>query len=60
MSTEDAKDDSSMLLIAKKADYGLAPRKWRASLQQIRALPELQARPAICVAILRGPHARAL
>jgi hypothetical protein len=46
MSTKDAKDDISLLLIAKKAGYGLAPRKWRASLEQIRALPELQARPA--------------
>lgn len=46
MNTEDAKDDISMLLIAKKAGYGLAPGKWRASLEQIRALPEPQVRPA--------------
>ena len=43
MSTEDAMDDISLLLITKKAGYGLAPRKWRASLEQIRALPELHA-----------------
>jgi hypothetical protein len=46
MNTEDAMDDISMLLIAKKAGHGLAPPKWRATLQQIRCLPEVQARPA--------------
>jgi hypothetical protein len=45
MNTEDAKDDISMLLIAKKAGYGLAPPKWRATLEQIRCLPVVQARP---------------
>jgi hypothetical protein len=43
MNTEDAKD-ISMLLIAKKAGYGLAPPKWRLTLKQIRGLPELQMR----------------
>jgi hypothetical protein len=46
MNTEDAMDDISMLLIAKKAGHGLAPPKWRATLQQIRCLPEVQARRA--------------
>jgi hypothetical protein len=46
MNTEDAMDDISMLLIAKKAGYGLAPPKWRATLEQIRGLPEVQLRPA--------------
>jgi hypothetical protein len=46
MNTEDAMDDISMLLIAKKAGHGLAPPKWRATLKQIRALPEAQVRPA--------------
>jgi hypothetical protein len=32
--------DISLLLIAKKAGHGLAPRKWRATLAQIRGLPE--------------------
>jgi uncharacterized protein YjeT (DUF2065 family) len=41
MKTEDTKDDISLLLIAKKAGYGLAPRRWRAALDQIRALPEV-------------------
>jgi hypothetical protein len=39
MNTEDAKDIST-LLIVKKAGYGLAPRKWRLTLEQIRGLPE--------------------
>jgi hypothetical protein len=30
MSTEDATYDISLLLIEKKAGYGLEPRKWRA------------------------------
>ena len=42
MNTEDEKD-ISMLLIAKKAGYGLAPPKWRLVLEQIRGLPEVQA-----------------
>jgi hypothetical protein len=46
MNTEDAMDDISMLLIAKKAGHGLAPPKWRAALAQIRGLPEVQVRPA--------------
>jgi hypothetical protein len=46
MNTEDAMDDISMRLIAKKAGHGLAPPKWRATLEQIRCLPEVQARPA--------------
>jgi len=41
MNTEDAKD-ISMLLIAKKAGYGLARPKWRLMLEQIRSLPEVQ------------------
>jgi hypothetical protein len=41
MHTEDAMDDISRLLIEKKAGYGLAPRKWRAALEAIRALPEV-------------------
>ena len=41
MQTDDAMDDDiSRLLIAKKAGYGLAPGKWRASLELIRDLPE--------------------
>jgi uncharacterized protein YjeT (DUF2065 family) len=32
--------DMTLLLIAKRAGYGLAPRKWRATLAAIRALPE--------------------
>ena len=40
MNTEDAKD-ISMLLIAKKGGYGLAPPKWRHTLEQIRCLPEI-------------------
>jgi hypothetical protein len=47
MNTEDAMDDISMLLIAKKAGYGLALPKWRATLEQIRGLPESQVRPAM-------------
>ena len=43
MNTEDAKD-ISLLLIAKKAGYGLAPPKWRLTLGQIRDLPEVQMR----------------
>jgi hypothetical protein len=46
MNTDDAMDDISMLLIAKKAGYGLAPPKWRATLDQIRCLPEVRVRPA--------------
>ena len=46
MNTEDAMNDISMRLIAKKAGYGLAPPKWRATLEQIRCLPEVQARRA--------------
>jgi hypothetical protein len=46
MNPEDAMDDISLLLIAKKAGYGLAPPKWRATLKQIRCLPQVQARPA--------------
>jgi hypothetical protein len=46
MNTEDAMDDISMLLIARKAGHGLALPKWRATLQQIRGLPEVQVRPA--------------
>jgi hypothetical protein len=42
MSTEDATYDISLLLIEKKADYGLAPRKWRAALERMRALPEFE------------------
>jgi hypothetical protein len=38
MNTEDAKD-ISLLLIAKKAGYGLAPPKWRRTLEEIRGLP---------------------
>jgi len=46
MNTEAAMDDISMLLIAKKAGYGLAPPRWRATLEQIRSLPEVRAHPA--------------
>jgi hypothetical protein len=46
MNTEDAMNDISLLLIAKKAGYGLAPPKWRATLEQIRCLPQVQVRPA--------------
>jgi hypothetical protein len=46
MNTDDAMGDISLLLIAKKAGYGLAPPKWKATLEQIRCLPEVQARPA--------------
>jgi hypothetical protein len=46
MNTDDAMDDISMLLIAKKAGYGLAPPRWRATLEQIRCLPEVRVRPA--------------
>ena len=46
MNTEDAMDDISMLLIAKKAGHGLAPPKWRATLEQIRGLPQVPVRPA--------------
>ena len=45
MNTEDAMDDISMLLIAKKAGHGLARPKWRATLEQIRGLAEVQVRP---------------
>jgi hypothetical protein len=43
MNTEDTKD-ISMLLIAKKAGHGLAPPKWRLTLEQIRGLPEIHTR----------------
>ena len=46
MDTEGAMDDISVLLIAKKAGYGLARPKWHATLKQIRHLPEVQVRPA--------------
>jgi len=46
MSTGDSAKDISLLLIAKKTGYGLAPGKWRATLGQIRALPEAQPRGA--------------
>ena len=46
MNTDDAMDDISLLLIAKKAGYGLAPPKWRATLEQIRCLPQFKSRPA--------------
>jgi hypothetical protein len=46
MSTGDAAKDISLILIAKKTGYGLAPRKWRATLGQIRDLPEAQPRGA--------------
>jgi uncharacterized protein YjeT (DUF2065 family) len=40
MNSDDTAKDISLLLIAKKAGYGLAPRKWRCALEAIRALPE--------------------
>ena len=43
MNTDDA-SDMSMRLIADKAGYGLAPPKWRLTLEQIRGLPEVQTR----------------
>jgi hypothetical protein len=46
MNAEDAMDDISLLLIAKKAGYGLARPKWSATLAQIRGLPEAHVRPA--------------
>jgi uncharacterized protein YjeT (DUF2065 family) len=46
MNPEDAMEDISLLLIAKKAGYGLAPPKWRATLEQIRCLPQVQVRRA--------------
>ena len=46
MNAEDAIDDISLLLIAKKAGYGLARPKWSATLAQIRGLPEARVRPA--------------
>jgi hypothetical protein len=46
MNTEDAMDDISLLLITKKAGYGLAPPKWRATLEQIRRLPQVHVRLA--------------
>jgi hypothetical protein len=46
VNSEDAMDDISLLLIAMKAGYGLAPPKWRATLEQIRSLPQVQVRPA--------------
>jgi uncharacterized protein YjeT (DUF2065 family) len=44
MRTGDAPEDISLILIAKKAGYGLAPRKWRVTLGQIRNLPESRPR----------------
>jgi hypothetical protein len=41
MNIDDAMHDITMLLIAKKAGFGLAPRRWRAALEQIRGLPEI-------------------
>jgi len=46
MSTGDAARDISLILIAKKTGYGLAPRKWRVTLGQIRDLPEARPRGA--------------
>jgi hypothetical protein len=46
MSTGHNAKDISLLLIAKKAGYGLAPRKWRVTLGEIRDLPEAQPRGA--------------
>ena len=46
MDAEGAIDDISLLLIAKKAGYGLARPKWHATLEQIRRLPEIRVRPA--------------
>ena len=46
MSIGDTAKDISLLLIAKKAGYGLAPGKWRATLGQIRDLPVAQPRGA--------------
>lgn len=46
MNTEDAMYDITMLLITKKAGHGLASPKWRATLEQIRGLAEVQVRPA--------------
>jgi uncharacterized protein YjeT (DUF2065 family) len=46
MSTGNTAKDISLLLIAKKAGYGLAPGKWRVTLGQIRGLPEAQPRSA--------------
>jgi hypothetical protein len=43
MNIDDA-DDMSMRLIATKAGYGLAPPKWRLTLEQIRGLPEAPTR----------------
>ena len=44
MKADDAMDDISLLMIAKKTGFGLAPRKWRATLDQIRCLPEVHVR----------------
>ena len=46
MESERGMNDISVLLIAKKAGYGLARPKWHATLEQIRHLPEVQVRPA--------------
>jgi hypothetical protein len=46
MSTGYNAKDISLLLIAKKAGYGLAPGKWRVTLGEIRDLPEAQPRGA--------------
>jgi hypothetical protein len=46
MSTGDYAKDISLILIAKKTGYGLAPRKWRDTLGQIRNLPEAGPRGA--------------
>ena len=46
MDIEGAMNDISVLLIAKRAGYGLARPKWHATLEQIRSLPEVRVRPA--------------
>ena len=46
MNTDDA-NDMSMRLIANKAGSGLAPPKWRLTLEQIRGLPEVQTRKGL-------------
>jgi hypothetical protein len=45
MDSEGTNNDISVLLIAKKAGYGLARPKWQTTLEQIRRLPEVQVRP---------------
>jgi hypothetical protein len=46
MDTEGTNNDMSVLLITKKAGYGLARPKWHTTLEQIRRLPEVHVRPA--------------